>query len=383
MRHVLVPLAIIAAFATAVAACIWDSDSMRTEAEGLPGVAEAITGHFVRFPPEYFQRRIEIATARIDADPDDLAAYDDLAVAHDRLGRYVAAFDWMERKHAAIGRLTAAGRDVADHQYRYHANLGTFHAHAYIAAPLDERDERDIQLAETHIARAIEINPDAHFGREKYQLAAIRWIADLPGNEREFSYTRQPMFLSMLDDDGLVLRDAASRDEAIEGLVGLIVLGAAWESIDVYTALAELLYRRRDASLGYAATLRVRELIDSGRRSLHPDYDHAAALEHGAETLVNPSAARLDYAGARASAREWHAEHTAFVLARLAEGQHPDLHEAALAAAPKPVLVLPHRVAGVGPKLWTAGIVLALISLAVAYLIHRRFRTRRAAPMPA
>jgi hypothetical protein len=72
---------------------------------------------------------------------------------------------------------------------------------------------------------------------------------------------------------------ANASDAAIKGLAGLIVLGDAWESVDVFAALTDLLREgrmeghfkgRMHASLAQLAGLRCRELINQGRRSFDP-----------------------------------------------------------------------------------------------------------------
>ena len=83
-------------------ACYWDSDTLAFEAKGLPGVVEAITGRFDRFPPIYYEKRIEIATAKLNANPLDLIAYDDIAVSYDKIGNSDLAIEWMQKKRNAI-----------------------------------------------------------------------------------------------------------------------------------------------------------------------------------------------------------------------------------------------------------------------------------------
>ena len=69
---------------------------------------------------------------------------------------------------------------VKEHLYRYHANHGTFLAHRWSRAGADRSKLVEVEAARDQIARALEINPDAHFGREKYQLQALDWIIAPP-----------------------------------------------------------------------------------------------------------------------------------------------------------------------------------------------------------
>ena len=60
--------------------------------------------------------------------------------------------------------------------YGIHANLGTaFHL-------------LDVQDAEKEIARDLEINPDAHFGLEKYHLALLQYLVRDADYKREHVY---------------------------------------------------------------------------------------------------------------------------------------------------------------------------------------------------
>jgi hypothetical protein len=86
----------------------------------------------------------------------------------------------MDRKDGVMNTLqeTKPSQDLSQHRYRYLANLGTFHAHDWIRRPKEARnsDLASLRRAEELLRAAIELNPDAHFGREKYQLMAIEWL---------------------------------------------------------------------------------------------------------------------------------------------------------------------------------------------------------------
>lgn len=133
------------------------------------------------------------------------------------------------------------------------------------------------------------------------------------------------------------LEDPQQADDAVRGLAGLVALGNAWESVDVFHALNVALQhdtlgfaRDRDGgrnNLAYFAWLRCRELIDVGQGSVLPDAPRGQALKAmlprpdfmTAEVLLDPAYARL-----RAEADAWHAARTAFLLRRMQEGRHPD-----------------------------------------------------------
>lgn len=369
------------------AGCLWDRDTLRHEALGLPEVMAAITGRFDRFPPLYYEMRLAHVAAEIDADPTLLDRYDDAGVACDRLGRHDEAIEWMARK---AEQLTATP-DV-EHRYRYLANLGTFHAHRWISNGADRSDLSDLETAERLIAEAIELNPDAHFGRERYQLLAIRWLHTPPPADETspLIFSAEGLSLGWFNRPWLergTLRDAGYADAA-EGLAGLIVLGNAWSSPDIFAALRAALIDRGDASVAYLAFLRAQELLGQGRTSLHPD---ATSPFHETEEHFLYNTDRLDsyYESAMRSSADWHAAREAYLLAGLREGRHPDT-DATFWAEWQPVAEAP-RLPGVPYSHSTQiGVILglvvaALIGLplaAIVLLIHRSRRRTKAHAHP-
>jgi tetratricopeptide (TPR) repeat protein len=311
-------------------ACIWDSDTLAAEAKGLPDVVAVITGRFERNPPQYYERRLQRATADIQADRDRLDAYDDAGVACDRLGRGDQAIRWMERKrrHLNLSRLPA--RAVREHRYRYLANTGTFWAHRWFRAGADRRRLGELRRARDFIRTAIRLNPEAHFGRERYQLRALEWILHPPLSQS--SREGFPNFLGLRGSVGRghdtgYLREHGLGD-AVRGLSGLIVLGNAWESVDTFYALSRALQAEGRSSVAYLARLRCEELIDAGRGSVLPDAPKGQALKKalGYKGAYLRSTVHLiaEYRALRHEADAWHAGRTAFMLSRLQAGRHPD-----------------------------------------------------------
>lgn len=318
----------------AARACLWDSDTLAAEAKGVPGVVDIIVGRFERNPPLYYEMRLKRITKRRDAEASTLTLedHDDAAVACDRLGQGDEAIKWMAAKKARLDAMDPGRDEHREHLYRYHANLGTFHAHRWLGNGANRGDMTDMNLAEEHIAKAIEINPDAHFGREKYQLLAIRWILDPPASDS----SRLPTLFDRSDivavstNRGYVFE--GDEDHAIEGLSGLIALGNAWESVDIYRALAVALRSQEHASLLLLANLRVEELIANGRTTLYP-LEEGAELEHYLFQMIGGASYEHEeieqfYKDARGEAKGWHEERETFMVAQLKQGLHPDTHGA-------------------------------------------------------
>ena len=147
-------LAFAMAIATPAAAlgCLWDYDTLKQERERFPTVLELVTGKFFRHSKEFYEWRIRDRQKKLEADPTNLGHLDDLAVAYEMTGQHAKS----------IETITAKDR-LKPGVYETYSNLGTFHILA-----------GDFELGLPYIDKALAINPDAHFGREKYQ----KWLVE-------------------------------------------------------------------------------------------------------------------------------------------------------------------------------------------------------------
>lgn len=137
-----------------VRACLWDRDTLEMERRQFPGVLELLTGKFLRHSEEFYRWRVDDRRRRLEAGEYTPENFDDLAVALEKLGQRQAAIRVMREKDRRLPGL-----------YETHANLGTLLVH-------DGQLERGLE----HIRRAIEIDPAAHFGRERYQLFLVEYV---------------------------------------------------------------------------------------------------------------------------------------------------------------------------------------------------------------
>jgi hypothetical protein len=188
---------------------------------------------------------------------------------------------------------------------------------------------QDLKDGRDHIAAAIAINPDAHFGREKYQLMAMEWLLD---DSADSYRSPVPTLLDLADAarpyaPGIPTGD---RSNAAQGLAGLIALGFAWESFDVTYALGLALDGRGDAALATVARLRCEELLKAGHASVHPS---AASSEeiHSSVSAIGQTSTHIEdiqafYSKARAAAEDWVSARAAFMNSKLTAGMHPDTH---------------------------------------------------------
>lgn len=137
--------------------CLWDYDTLLMERHRFPEIHELIAGHFVRHSEAYYRWRIEDRTSN-PIEERTLEDFDDIAVAYDKLGQQDQAIQTIEEKRK---RFPDKGL------YQTEANLGTFLIHA-----------GKLQQGLIHINKAIEINPEAHFGREIYQKLLVMYVIE-------------------------------------------------------------------------------------------------------------------------------------------------------------------------------------------------------------
>lgn len=322
---------VLALTATATSPCIWDSDTLGDELRGLPDDLRLVTGRWFRHSAEYYQSRIDRLPAELAEHPGDLATYDDLAVAYERLRDREAALAVMSRKKAALDAHGEHDADWNEHLYRYHANQGTFLAHS---GRFDE--------ALTELARAIEINPSAHFGRERFQMDAIRYVAacredptlwersDFLGfanvrPENRFFAVTGPMSFSETRRD-----DAETRkvpwDEIRTAVAGMLRFGGL-EGGELYRTLGDLYLSERHLHLAwwaYGVAIErghpAAEQIERARVGIVKHWTEANQHNGGKRTAI-PDAE--EFRDVRANAARWLATFHRREREALAAGRDP------------------------------------------------------------
>ncbi len=248
--------------------------------------------------------RIDRLIPAVVSDPTNLQNYDDIAVAFDRLGQDEMAVIWMDRKRKVLDKL--GNQAPSYHWYSYHANLGTVLFHDWMHKGASIRSVEEARAGRDHIAKAIRIKPDAHFGREPVQLAAMdRIIAVVGGTEKP-------------TESGALAVDGLKKKEIVNGWAGLIVLGGAWESPDAFAELAKsgwLIVKSKTTF--YLAELRARELFRQGRKAIWTD---RSSFLH----LTFDSLEEREFQALRANADSYVKHRQDFMLVRLRQGRHPD-----------------------------------------------------------
>jgi len=256
-RNVLIAVLLLVSTATA---CIWDNDTLRDEQRGLPGVFEVLVGQYERRSDFFYHDRIDKMKALLARDANNESAYDNLAVALFRVGQH----------DQAIATLAEKEKRFPD-RYTTASNLATFHM-------LSGDSASAIPLLE----KALKVNPDAHFGREKYQLMLAKYLVaakdaeeysteDFLGNqpfrtlpstnpatpsETKLAPNYKFAFANWHEAEPLGDEDAA----AMKGILGMIRFGTD-KSPDLYYALGNLLTKRGDRNLAVRAYARAIDLM--------------------------------------------------------------------------------------------------------------------------
>jgi hypothetical protein len=141
-------------------------------------VHDILMERFPKHGPAFYRERdrlTRLELARLTpGDPAWFAACDDLAVGLERLGKPDEAAAIMRDKLARQRERGLSGRDL----YTSFANLGTFLIHGSIkASQAGDADARarfreGVEL----IRQSVEVNPQAHFGRERWQATLAEFL---------------------------------------------------------------------------------------------------------------------------------------------------------------------------------------------------------------
>lgn len=226
MRRIGLFLGLLAA-ATSALACYNDVDTNLTELRDNLDVTLAVAGRFTIYPKEYYEKRIWIQSDILAKNPNNLEAYDNIAVAFDRIGDSANAMKWIHEKRKHLG-----ANPGNQQLYSTEANEGTILIVRWIREH-KPGDVADAVAAEKCIAKALQINPNAHFGREFAQLYSIRALIQCGKNDdwkEKFSET----LISVADKDHI------DHKKLRFGIAGMMVLGAAWTMPPMIQAIANL-----------------------------------------------------------------------------------------------------------------------------------------------
>lgn len=362
-----------------VTACIWDKDTLRDEMRGLPGVAELLAGRFEKRSEFFYRDRVARMERWLVDHPDDQDAIDNFAVALFRVDQFERAVAVLQEKEKRF-----------PDQYTTASNLATFymlHGDSVSAIPLLEK--------------ALHINPNAHFGREQFQLQLAKFLvasATQPTDLRVRDFLGQSGFgdasirpsTNPIDPEdyeplgrgfrGGIDLPQATRDKALAAIVGMIRFGTE-NSPDLYYALGNLLaqrgenrgYNTGDKHLAIWAYLRAIELH-------HPQAEKvrrlAEVLSQQIESEEDLELHAAQFAEERAAGHAWALAYMDFSDQLIRDGQDPDL-EANYAPFYKKngvaVVPIPAVFPQLDPGIW---LVLAAFGGAAIVVIAARMKRR-------
>ncbi|MEN9353881.1 MAG: hypothetical protein RL318_1206 [Fibrobacterota bacterium] len=213
----------------AVLACLWDDESVAVEQEPFPSEPELLAGKFTRHSQAFWQWKAADRFAKLEAGKGDaFALRDDLAVSLDKLGLNDSAIATMRISHA---------KDPS--RYETLANLGTFLFHGG-------------KLSEglPFIDSALRVNPDAHFGRERYQRWLVEYalskggVASLPLDTSKEGKGERGYARFVATKLGAKALSDEARAKAVTGVLGMMRFGDHRSPV-LLEAYADLV-RKRD-----------------------------------------------------------------------------------------------------------------------------------------
>lgn len=193
----------------------------------FPEALELLTGKFLRHSTEFYQWRIRDRITKLKSEPSNLAYFDDLAVAYEKVGNHEQAIETMLRKE-----------QIEPGLYETYSNLGTF----YILAG-------EFEKGLPYIDKALAINPDAHFGREKYQKWLVEYAMDRMKDGRLNFPMREVTKEPKMEREHLIGfhaflffdHDEVEQQKAIKGVLGMMRF-ANHENPLLLEALGDLLF---------------------------------------------------------------------------------------------------------------------------------------------
>ncbi|WP_174893714.1 hypothetical protein [Verrucomicrobium spinosum] len=233
-------------------ACLWDSDTLATESARFPNVAGIMSGVFPRHSKEYHTWRIQQKQPLVESGKAGAADYDDLAVSQHKLGDHKAAIATMLAKEQRVSGL-----------YETYSNLGTFYIYA-----------GELNVAQKWIEKALAINPNAHFGREKYQRWLVMWLRErrskvLTEDEQKMAsrdyrgevpsgfaaFVARQQMGTVTGDPEFIKFTEVQQDAAIGGVIGMMYF-AEFDNPILQEALGDLLsYGKMDGNASQLAGL--------------------------------------------------------------------------------------------------------------------------------
>lgn len=233
-------------------ACLWDYDTFKEESLSRKDVAQVVSGDLRKHSRAFYEAKVAYTRPMIDGGKAPKERYDDLAVALAKLGQLDEALRVLDAKEARFPG-----------EYTTMANRGTF-----LGMKGDLQGSLDLLKA------AVAKWPDAHFGRERYQLQLLEHLLAV-AKDPALAGKRNLLGLEMdVGNAGIhgvswsrrrdkqKGKDSKVPAQAVEALVGMIRFGEAQDLPMVWSALGWALLWQGDTQLAVRAMRRAELLGD-------------------------------------------------------------------------------------------------------------------------
>ena len=225
-------------------ACLWDYDTLKEETLGQEDVGAVIGGDLHKHSRTFYEAKVTYTRTIIDGGKAPQERYDDLAVALAKLGKLDDALAVLADKDTKFPG-----------EYTTEANRGTF-----LAA------KGDIAGALEHLRKAIAINPDAHFGREKFQIQFLDYLGKLAKDPKlamresflaidtggDGGFTESRVITGLDREPGKPRRVKVPTPE-VTAIVGIIRFGDGQDNPHLWYALGWAFVMQGDAQLAARA----------------------------------------------------------------------------------------------------------------------------------
>lgn len=232
-------------------ACLWDYDTFKEESIGKRELVQVLGGDLQKHSRAFYEAKVAYTRPMVEGGKAPKERYDDLAVALARLGKIDEAMAVLDAKEARFPG-----------EYTTLANRGTF---------LGMKGDLEGSLA--LIEQAVAKWPDAHFGREKFQVQLLKLLVRA---KKDPQLAAKENFLGLAMDVGeggrLGVSFSKSKDKnrksmvppkAIEAITGMIRFGEAQDLPMAWSALGWALLWQGDTQLALRAMRRAELLGDA------------------------------------------------------------------------------------------------------------------------
>ena len=234
MRTLVLATLLLAAAPSAPAhACLWDYDTLKEEALGQPEVTALVGGDLHKHSKAFYAAKVEY-TKSLVADPKTPKLeerFDDLAVAYAKLGKLDDALATLDAKDKQFPGA-----------YTTFANRGTFLAM-----------KGDLAGALDHLKKAIAKNPDAHFGREKYQVQFLEFLVKLKQDPKLAETNFVGVDRRVMMGGTTMSAKKRTANPAVIAIAGLVRFGDGQDNPHLWYGLGWALLSQGDAQLAMRA----------------------------------------------------------------------------------------------------------------------------------